>query len=157
MTVKSNHAFYESPIGTLKIISQENAIIQIMFVNENIAESVPQNKILQNCITQLHEYFNQKRYSFDINYNFDGTIFQQQVWNEVAKIPYGETASYLDIAKKTGNVMAVRAVGRANAVNPLPIIIPCHRIVGTSGKLVGYAGGLWRKKWLLKHENALLV
>lgn len=157
MTVKTESVFYDSPLGTLKIISQDDAIIQIMFVDENKSVIASSNKLLQECVTQLDEYFNKNRKSFDIAFKLNGTVFQQQVWNEVAKIPYGETTSYLDIARKIGNVMAVRAVGKANGANPLPIIIPCHRIVGISGKLVGYAGGLWRKKWLLKHEHALLV
>ncbi len=157
MTVKTDHAFYDSPIGTLEIISQENAIINILFVSDNKADIAPPNNVLQNCITQIDDYFNQKRHTFDINFKLDGTVFQKQVWGEILNIPYGETTTYLDIAKKIGNVMAVRAVGKANGANLLPIIIPCHRVIGRNGKLVGYTGGLWRKKWLLKHENALLV
>ncbi|MCK5677367.1 MAG: methylated-DNA--[protein]-cysteine S-methyltransferase, partial [Flavobacteriaceae bacterium] len=91
--------------------------------------------------------------SFDLKLNPQGTDFQQNVWNELQRIPYGKTTSYLDQSKKMGNVKAIRAIASANGKNPIWIIIPCHRVIGSDGSLTGYAGGLWRKKWLLEHEN----
>lgn len=149
-----NHdiAFYKTPIGTAKIIGNDDGIISISVLDEEKATTnIP--KSLKKCVVQLEEYFQKKRTSFDLKLNPQGTDFQQKVWNELQQIPYGKTISYLNQSKKMGNVKAIRAIASANGKNPVWIIIPCHRVVGSDGSLTGYAGGLWRKKWLLEHEN----
>jgi len=110
---------------------------------------------IQNCITQLGEYFKGNRKKFDIGINPIGTEFQGKVWHELTKIPYGKTISYLEQAQNLGDEKAIRAIASANGQNPIPIIIPCHRVIGLNGKLTGYAGGLLKKQWLLEHEGAL--
>ncbi|MBG7629547.1 MAG: methylated-DNA--[protein]-cysteine S-methyltransferase [Bacteroidetes bacterium] len=116
-----------------------------------IPEEIP--ACLQDCVQQLDEYFKGARTDFDLKLNPLGTDFQQKVWKELLKVPYGKTATYLEQSKKMGIVKAIRAVASANGKNPLWILIPCHRIIGSDGSLTGYAGGIWRKKWLLEHEN----
>lgn len=149
---------YESPIGILEIIGTHEAISSILFSegvkieNRVQAETPP---VLLECYNQLDEYFNGERQEFTFPYYFEGTIFQQSVWKALTAIPYAATASYKDIAVSIGNEKAIRAVGSANGKNKLSIVIPCHRIIGASGKLTGYAGGLWRKEWLLQHEKMM--
>jgi methylated-DNA-[protein]-cysteine S-methyltransferase len=104
------------------------------------------------CIEQLIQYFNGERRVFDLPLNQKGTSFQKEVWNELCTIPFGRTISYLDLAKKTGDPKSTRAVANANGRNNIVIIVPCHRVIGSDKTLVGYGGGLWRKKWLLEHE-----
>ena len=108
---------------------------------------------MQNAVTELNDYFQGKRTHFDFKLNPKGTEFQQKVWQALLEIPYGKTCSYMDLSKKLGDVKAIRAVASANGKNPLWIVVPCHRVIGTDGSLTGYAGGLWRKKWLLEHES----
>lgn len=144
----------ESPIGLLEIISGQQYLLTIRFVEKTGEESNIKPDILTKTINQLNEYFTGSRKEFDLELEPAGTDFQQKVWNEVKKIPFGQTSSYLEIAVKTGSKNNTRAVGLANGKNPIPIVIPCHRIIGTNGKLTGYAGGLERKKWLLNHEIA---
>ena len=108
---------------------------------------------LQNAVSQLNDYFEGKRTDFDFRLNPQGTEFQQKVWSALLEIPFGKTVSYLELSKKLGDIKAIRAVASANGKNPLWIVVPCHRVIGTDGSLTGYAGGLWRKKWLLEHEN----
>ncbi|MCL4125097.1 UNVERIFIED_CONTAM: hypothetical protein GTU68_001799 [Idotea baltica] len=108
---------------------------------------------MQDCVLQLDEYFNKKRASFNLTVNPKGTTFQKKVWKSLLKIEYGKTRSYLAQSKALGDVKAIRAVASANGKNPLWIVIPCHRVIGSDGSLTGYAGGIWRKKWLLNHEN----
>ena len=143
--------YYKSPIGALEIRSAGSAISDVLFVNSwkgakvNEAELnfvKPKSAIIRSCIKQLDEYFAGKR-----------TEFQQQVWKELCLIPYGRTISYLELSKRIGNVKAIRAVGTANGNNSVSIIVPCHRVIGSNGELVGYGGDLWRKKWLLDLEN----
>ncbi len=145
-------AFFATPIGIALISGDEKgvAVISILQTGE-ITLTVPEN--LKKPITQLNEYFNGKRNDFDFKINPKGTDFQQKVWQELRTIPFGKTMSYLDLSKKLGDVKAIRAVASANGKNPLWIVIPCHRVIGSDGSLTGYAGGLWRKKWLLEHEN----
>jgi len=112
---------------------------------------------LQECVRQLEEYFQGQRRAFSLKLLPRGTEFQQRVWAQLLKVPYGSTASYRDIALALGDADAVRAVGSANGKNPISIIIPCHRIIGSDGKLIGYGGGVWRKEWLLRHERGVLV
>ena len=145
-------AFIKTPLGTAKIIGDENGIAVISILEEGeVSTSIP--KELEETVRQLQDYFNGKRNDFNIKINPKGTEFQQKVWQELLNIPFGKTMSYLDLSKKIGDVKAIRAVASANGKNPLWIVIPCHRVIGSDGSLTGYAGGLWRKKWLLEHEN----
>ena len=114
---------------------------------------VPQ--ILKEPATQLKEYFEGKRREFSLKLNPVGTVFQKKVWNALLEVPYGKTLSYFELSEKIGDVKAIRAVAAANGKNPIWIVIPCHRIIGSDGSLTGYAGGLHRKKWLLDHESPL--
>ncbi|MGE7838170.1 methylated-DNA--[protein]-cysteine S-methyltransferase [Viridibacillus arvi] len=147
---------YESPIGVLEIIGTDKAISSIMFSEQDRAVNNKQDKtpiVLENCYDQLDEYFKGDRREFTFPIKYEGTNFQKTVWNALTSIPYGKTVSYTDIAVLIGNEKAIRAVGNANGKNKMSIVIPCHRIIGSNGKLTGYAGGLWRKEWLLQHEK----
>ncbi|MEH7106900.1 methylated-DNA--[protein]-cysteine S-methyltransferase [Bacillus sp. JJ1764] len=147
---------YESPIGVIEIIGTNEAISSILFseeskkVNDLHAETPT---VLEECYNQLNEYFKGERNEFTFPIQFEGTEFQKTVWEALIKIPYAKTGSYRDIAVSIGNEKAIRAVGSANGKNKLSIVIPCHRVIGSNGKLTGYAGGLWRKEWLLQHEK----
>jgi methylated-DNA-[protein]-cysteine S-methyltransferase len=145
-------AYFATPIGIAAISGDEKGVAVISILQTGaISSTVPEN--LRKPITQLNEYFEGKRNDFDFEINPKGTEFQQKVWKELLTIPFGKTMSYLDLSKKLGDVKAIRAVASANGKNPLWIVIPCHRVIGTNGSLTGYAGGLWRKKWLLEHES----
>ncbi|WP_312474037.1 methylated-DNA--[protein]-cysteine S-methyltransferase [Neobacillus sp.] len=148
---------YDSPIGIIEILGSDDAISSIMFSERDKTENSIQDdtpKVLVDCSTQLDEYFKGERHVFTFPYIFEGTDFQKTVWNALTGISYAETGSYKDIAVSIGNEKAIRAVGSANGKNKLSIVIPCHRIIGSNGKLTGYAGGLWRKEWLLQHERS---
>jgi methylated-DNA-[protein]-cysteine S-methyltransferase len=144
--------FYLSPIGLIEIRGSEKGISMVSFA-ANVDTVIENPPSLRDCVSQLNDYFNKKRKKFELEFDLEGTEFQRKVWKELLKIPYGETRSYNYIAKKLGDQEAVRAVGHANGKNPLAVIIPCHRVIGSDGKLVGYGGGLWRKRWLLDFEN----
>lgn len=147
---------YESPIGVIEIVGTDHGIHSILFSEEENKKNLLQTDtppVLKECYNQLDEYFKGNRQEFSFPYGIEGTDFQRTVWNALTEIPYGKTGTYKDIARSIGNEKAIRAVGNANGKNKLSIVIPCHRIIGSSGKLVGYAGGLWRKEWLLKHEG----
>jgi methylated-DNA-[protein]-cysteine S-methyltransferase len=145
-------AFINSPLGITKIVGDENGISEISVLSEgSISVKIP--TFLQNAVSQLQEYFDGNRTDFTFQLQPKGTDFQQRVWQELLAIPFGKTISYLDLSKKLGDVKAIRAVASANGKNPLWIVVPCHRVIGANGSLTGYAGGLWRKKWLLEHEN----
>ena len=144
--------FINSPLGTTKIVGDENGISQISILEEEVISKTIPNE-LKVAITQINEYFSGTRTDFDFRINPNGTDFQKKVWQELLNIPYGKTISYLDLAKKLGDPKVIRAAASANGKNPLWIVIPCHRVIGTDGSLTGYAGGLWRKKWLLEHES----
>ena len=145
-------AFIKTPLGIATIMGDENGISVISVAEEGvISECIP--TILQDAVTQLNAYFGGTRTDFDFVLNPKGTAFQQKVWKGLLEIPFGKTMSYMDLSKKLGDVKAIRAVASANGKNPLWIVVPCHRVIGTDGSLTGYAGGLWRKKWLLEHEN----
>ncbi|MGF9877010.1 methylated-DNA--[protein]-cysteine S-methyltransferase [Bacillus albus] len=146
-------AYYESELGLLEIKANDKGITSVIFVDER-QEGIT-NEMIDQCINELDEYFKGNRKEFTVPLSAEGTAFQKNVWDALYNIPYGVSASYLDIAEKVGNTKAVRAIGGANSRNPISIIVPCHRVIGKSGKLVGYAGGLWRKEWLLKHEGIL--
>ncbi len=150
--------FYSSPLGLIKISASSKGIIEIDFIGKNKSSTQNQNvsnTYLKVCINQLDEYFRGERRNFDLKFDLRGTDFQKKVWNQLRKIPFGKTVSYFEVAQKINNPKAVRAVGQAIGKNPVAIIIPCHRVVGSNGKLTGYAGGMWRKEWLLKHEGVL--
>lgn len=150
--VKMQTAFINSPLGITKIVGDENGISEISVTSEgDVSTTIPSE--LQEAVSQLADYFDGKRKDFNFKLNPKGTDFQQKVWQELLNIPFGKTISYLDLSKKLGDVKAIRAVASANGKNPLWIVVPCHRVIGTDGSLTGYAGGLWRKKWLLEHEN----
>ncbi|MBT8318345.1 MAG: methylated-DNA--[protein]-cysteine S-methyltransferase [Lutibacter sp.] len=146
-------AYYKTPIGTAKIVGDNKGIIAITLLDDAIETSTKIPKNLQNCIVQLEEYFNGVRTDFTLKLNPQGTDFQQRVWNELLQVPFGKTRTYLEQSKKLGDPKAIRAVAAANSKNPIWIVIPCHRIIASDGSLTGYAGGIWRKKWLLEHEN----
>ncbi len=142
----------KTPLGMATIKGDENGIAIISIVDEaEISRVIP--SVLQEAVTQLQDYFDGQRTHFDFQLNPAGTDFQQKVWKGLCEIPFGKTMSYLELAKQLGDVKAIRAVASANGKNPLWIVVPCHRVIGTDGSLTGYAGGLWRKKWLLEHEN----
>ncbi len=144
--------YIKTPLGIAKIIGDENGVTEISVLDDGIVtEQIP--SILQETVAQLNEYFEGKRTSFDFKLNPKGTDFQQKVWKSLLEIPFGKTRTYLEQSKILGDVKAIRAVASANGKNPLWIVVPCHRVIGTDGSLTGYAGGLWRKKWLLEHEN----
>lgn len=148
-------AYYQSPVGLLEIKVAGDFVASISFVDEqqSNADSYP---LLERVIEQLEQYFNGERKVFDIPLKQYGTDFQQRVWNELLNIPFGKTISYLQLSKKLGDVKAIRAVGTTNGKNSLAIVVPCHRVIGSDGSLTGYAGGLWRKQWLLDHESNLI-
>lgn len=154
--------YYQSPLGVLEIRSTGSAISEVLFVNSwkgakinetELSFTKPKSVIIKSCIKQLDEYFAGKRTEFTVHHSQVGTEFQQTVWTELSNIPYGRTISYLELSKRIGNVKAIRAVGTANGNNSICIIVPCHRVIGNKGDLVGYGGDLWRKKWLLEHEG----
>lgn len=151
---KNDFCYYNSPIGILKIETDEKGICSVHFCTD-ICETEKANKIplLNNAISQLEEYFKGKRKNFELPLSLKGTEFQMRVWNELIKIPYGQTCSYGEIAEKIGNPKASRAVGMANNRNPIMIIVPCHRVIGKNGGLTGYACGLDIKRKLLELEQ----
>jgi methylated-DNA-[protein]-cysteine S-methyltransferase len=145
-------AYIKTPLGIATIIGDENGISVISVADEGeVSNTIP--AVLQEAVLQLNDYFEGKQTDFDFKLNPKGTEFQQKVWKGLLEIPFGKTCSYMDLSKKLGDVKAIRAVASANGKNPLWIVVPCHRVIGTDGSLTGYAGGLWRKKWLLEHEN----
>lgn len=146
-------AFLRTPVGYIEVTGSENGIRTLNFLNFKVKiHRVPFT--LHPCINQLEEYFAGNRQFFEIPLDLIGTPFQMKVWTEMQKIPYGAVISYHELALRTGNGKASRAVGGASGRNPVSVIVPCHRVVGQDGKLVGYGGMLWRKKWLLEHEHA---
>jgi len=144
-------ACIQSPVGILKISGSEDGIRSILFMdNETEQTLVP--ACLQGCVNQLNEYFEGKRKQFNLKLDPKGTEFQLKVWDKLQQIPFGKTISYLDLARMTGRETNTRAVGNANGKNKINIVVPCHRVIGSNGKLTGYGGGLWRKEILLKLE-----
>ncbi|MBL0146569.1 MAG: methylated-DNA--[protein]-cysteine S-methyltransferase [Chitinophagaceae bacterium] len=157
----SETIFYKSPLGILEIRGEGDYISAVLFTNswkgnkldeEAIHFTTPELPCIKNCVQQLNEYFDGSRRNFELKLKQSGTAFQQQVWAALIDIPYGQTISYLTLSKRIGNVKAIRAVGTANGNNAISILVPCHRVIGSNGDLIGYGGDLWRKKWLLEHE-----
>ena len=146
----------ESPIGLIEIKATVGAITSLEFV-ELPGEDERRSPIVEEAIQQLSAYFDGTRRDFDLPLSLQGTDFQRLVWQQLLTIPYGQITFYHDLAEAIGKPKAVRAVGAANGQNPISIIVPCHRVIGSDGSLTGYGGGLWRKEWLLKHEGSLLL
>lgn len=146
---------YISPIGPLHISADENGIISIEYVSKREKPISIKNKHIRQCVRELDEYFKGKIKKFTVQLNLNGTVFQKRVWHALQKIPYGVTCSYKDIAHAIGKPNTVRAVGSANGKNPIPIIVPCHRVIAHDGKIGGYSGGVSKKESLLAHENSL--
>ena len=144
--------YFETPIGLAEIKGDENGLASISVLNEKKPEGIIP-EVLEDAVYQFQEYFEGKRQNFTLKLNPEGTDFQKKVWEKLKTIPFGKTVSYLELSKQLGDVKAIRAVAAANGKNPLWIVVPCHRVIGSNGDLVGYAGGLSRKKWLLEHES----
>ena len=146
-------AFISTPIGVAKLEGDENGLqaITVLDTDEELTKVIPE--VLEDGVYQLKEYFEGQRENFTLDLNPQGTDFQKRVWESLFHIPFGKLTSYLELSKTLGDVKAIRAVAAANGKNPLWIVIPCHRVIGSDGSLTGYAGGLHRKKWLLEHES----
>jgi len=156
MYLDSNQTtYYKTPIGTAKIVGNDDGIQSVSVSDDAIDSSTTIPTCLQNCVTQLDEYFKGTRKEFNLKLNPQGTDFQKRVWNELLEIPFGKSSTYLEQSKHFGDPKAIRAVASANGKNPIWIVIPCHRVIGSDGSLTGYAGGIWRKKWLLEHESGV--
>jgi methylated-DNA-[protein]-cysteine S-methyltransferase len=150
---KEYKTYYRSPIGAIEIVGSEDGITAISFVDDARANANTP-ACLEDCVHQLDEYFARQRKSFDLKLDLRGTDFQKRVWRELLEIPFGKTVSYLDVAIALGDKKSIRAVGHANGQNPIVVIVPCHRVIGSDGSLTGYGGGLWRKEWLLNFEGS---
>jgi methylated-DNA-[protein]-cysteine S-methyltransferase len=148
-------AYYSSPVGDLLIESEGDAIITVNFLKDSKKEEV-RTAVIDQCIEELNEYFFKGRKFFTVELNLVGSVFQKKVWTELLTIPYGKTTSYEEVAIRVGDIKSIRAVGLANGQNPIAIIVPCHRVIGKNGDLVGYGGGMDNKDWLLHHEGSLL-
>ena len=149
-----------SPIGRLILASDGTALVGVWMANAsptdaNWSRHKGDDEVLAQTREELAEYFDGRRRTFDIALAPNGTAFQRSVWSALTQIPFGTTISYADLARRVGKEAAVRAVGAANGRNPIPVIVPCHRVIGSDGSLTGFGGGLPRKKWLLQHEKAL--
>jgi len=146
-------AYMHTPLGIAKLEGDVDglAVVSVLNNEQEVTDVIPE--VLEDAVYQLNEYFEGKRTQFDLELNPTGTDFQKKVWDGLLKIPYGRTNSYLELSKTLGDPKAIRAVAAANGKNPLWIIVPCHRVIGSDGSLTGYAGGLHRKKWLLEHES----
>lgn len=146
-------AYYRTPVGIAKITTEDNFITAITINDdEEVIIEAPKSALLKTAIDQLDEYFAGKRRTFDLPIKQSGTEFQQQVWKQLLCIDYGTTISYAQLSNHMKSPLAIRAIAAANGKNSLWIVVPCHRVIGSDGSLTGYAGGLWRKQWLLEHE-----
>jgi len=146
-------AYIQTPLGIAELQGDENGLSSISVLDSEKEETGVIPEVLEDATYQLKEYFNGNRTNFDLELNPQGTDFQKRVWQALLNIPFGKTQSYLELSKTLGDVKAIRAVASANGKNPLWIVIPCHRVIGSDGSLTGYASGLHRKKWLLEHES----
>ncbi len=145
-------AYIKTPIGGLEIKGDENGLASVHFLETEVEETSRNSEYLQATINQLLEYFEGTRTEFQLKLNPQGTDFQKRVWKKLEEIPCAKTVSYQEIANRLGDPKVIRAAASANGKNPISIIIPCHRVIGSDGSLTGYASGLHRKKWLLDHE-----
>jgi methylated-DNA-[protein]-cysteine S-methyltransferase len=148
-------SIFDSPIGKIIINATEKEVHSIHFIEQD--ENENPNQISDLAKSQLREYFEGKRKNFDFPMNQSGSDFQKNVWLELQNIPVGHTISYATLAKRMQNPLAIRAIAAANGKNNLLLVVPCHRVIGSNGKLVGFSAGLWRKKWLLGHETKMTV
>lgn len=148
-----NKAYIHTPVGSCLIEGNESGVSKIWVLDEAVAVSKTIPEPLKDAVVQLEEYFAGSHKDFDFKINPQGTPFQKKVWDALLEIPFGKTTSYQELSIKLGDVKAIRAVASANGKNPLWVVVPCHRVIGSDGSLTGYAGGLWRKKWLLEHET----
>ena len=146
-------AYVQTPLGTAKITGNQDGLQSITVLDKEYPSTIPVPEKLQDAVNQLYDYFEGTRTTFELKLNPQGTTFQKKVWQALLDIPYGRTLSYSELSRILGDPKAIRAVAAANGKNPLWIIIPCHRVIGSDGSLTGYAGGLHRKKWLLNHES----
>jgi len=149
-----------SPLGDLLLVVRDDRVLHIGFAEErhpHLRQGQWQRDAerVSNARQQLQEYFSGQRQHFELDLLPIGTEFQRQVWSELARIPYAKTISYGELARRIGNAKAMRAVGLANGRNPIPIIVPCHRVIGANGSLTGFGGGIERKRWLLEHESRI--
>ena len=144
----------DTPVGPIEVrVNEDGAVVRVSFAEDDAMAGERNEDLCAAALGQLGEYFTHESHSFDLELDPEGSEFEKLVWTELQQIPFGTTTTYGDIARKLGDPGASRAVGLANASNPIAIIIPCHRVIGADGDLTGYAGGLWRKKWLLAHES----
>jgi methylated-DNA-[protein]-cysteine S-methyltransferase len=148
--------YHRTPVGVALITADDTHINKVSIRDEDVEETTTNHPLLLEAIKQLDEYFAGDRKDFDLPLNQPGTDFQQGVWQELLKIPYGKTITYGQQSDKMQNPLAIRAIAAANGKNDLWIIVPCHRVIGSNGSLTGYAGGLWRKQWLLEHEARVM-
>lgn len=146
-------AYIDTPLGFLHLKASERGLSSAFFCDQAPIETVTIPKSLETPVTQIREYFSNKRQRFSLSLDVSGTDFQKKVWDILYTLPFGKTVTYLEMAKRLGDPKVIRAAASANGKNPIAIIIPCHRVIGSDGSLTGYAGGLHRKKWLLDHEN----
>jgi methylated-DNA-[protein]-cysteine S-methyltransferase len=145
-------AYYKSPVGIARIIEEDGFITTVHIMDEEFEIAPPETPLLKKMTVQLDEYFAGERKVFELPLRQRGSDFQQKVWAQLLKIEYGKTISYLQQSKLMNNPLGIRAIAAANGRNNLWVIVPCHRVIGSNGSLTGYAGGLWRKQWLLDHE-----
>ena len=148
-------SYLDSPIGLIEIVGNEYAVTELNFLDEKRETDFSSNQIVDDAASQVREYLAGDRKEFSVPLDMAGTEFQKKVWKALLTVGYGRTVSYKYIAEAVGNPKAVRAVGAANGKNPVGIIVPCHRIIGSDGSLTGYASGIWRKEWLLRLEGCL--
>ncbi len=143
-----------TPLGLLEIKADDDFVLSTLFLENTDGVQESENAVSRQAKQQLHEYFASQREVFSLPLSLNGSTFQQKVWTELQHIPYGKTISYLQLAVNLGDEKCIRAAATANGRNPFAIIVPCHRVIGKDGSLTGYAGGLWRKQWLLEHEGS---
>ncbi|SRR5258708_39356044 len=149
-------AYYKTPIGYVRITEKDNYITSIYMLDEEFEVKPPDSPLLQKAVKQLDEYFAGERRVFDLPLKQHGSGFQLKVWEQLSKIPYGSTISYLQQSKLMSNPLGIRAIASANGKNHLVIVVPCHRVIGSDGSLTGFGCGIWRKKWLLEHEARVM-
>jgi methylated-DNA-[protein]-cysteine S-methyltransferase len=147
--------YYKTPVGVCQITEEDGFITRIHILDEEHEATAAETPLMKQVITELDEYFDGTRQTFDFPIKQPGTDFQQQVWQELRKIAYGKTITYNQQSLQMNNPLAIRAIAAANGKNHLWVVVPCHRVIGSNGSLTGYAGGLWRKQWLLDHEASI--